>query len=246
LIKALAGGFYSHSAVWNGDKVIDATKGGIVHRELETDMREQWYIDAYRWHSPPPGSQVLGGGSYPCKPVTEEADRIVKEETKFAYDELVMAALVVAATRLAPTEVLRKWTRQIMGGLDLWIHEHITGKGKKTMMCTGVVCNSYWRAKTSPNYAIVLVSDGTLRSLEEVIARASASEYAALQSQLARMLVSAAEADDKFISVTPCDLERSKSLRFVGRLSEEPKPALEPEMAKDLAEIERMVQKSQP
>jgi len=230
--------------VWNGEKVVDATEDGIVHNKLQDDINAQWYIDAYRWHSKPPKNQDLGGGDYPYKPVTDEADEIANAGYKFAYDELVMAALVVAATRLAPTEVLRKWTRRIMGRLDVWIHEHITGRGKKTMMCTGVVCNSFWRAKTSPNYAIVLEPNGKLRTLEEVIARDSATDHEALQSQLARMLESAAEADDKFISVTPCDLERSENLRFVGRLSEEPRPALDPELAKDLAEIERMVEES--
>ena len=243
LIKALAGGFYSHAAVWNGEKVVDATEDGIVHNKLQDDISAQWYIDAYRWHSPPPGNQVLGGGDYPYRPVTDEADRIVREETKFAYDELVMAALVVAATRLAPTEVLRKWTRRIMGGLDVWIHKHITGK-KKTMMCTGVVCNSFGKAKPRPRYAIKIESDDTLRSLKEVIELRSPSDDEVLQQQVARMLVSAAEADDEFISVTPCDLEQSESLRFVGRLSEEPKPALDPELAKDLVEIERIVEES--
>ena len=246
LIKALAGGFYSHSAVWDGEKVVDATKRGIVLNKLEDDIKAQWYIDAYRWHSKPPGSQELGGGGYPYQPVTDEADGIAKAGYKFAYDELVMAGLVVAASRLAPTPMLKQWAHQIATELEGWIHTHITGPGKKTMMCTGVVCNSFWKAKTSPRYAIDLASHRTLRSLKDVIALRSPSDHELLQQQLANMVLKSAEDDDAFISVTPCDLERSKSLRFVGRLSEESKPPLEPELAEGLAEIERMVKESPP
>ena len=53
LISRLDGGDYSHSAVWDGAKAVDATPDGVVRHDLQHDMDEQWFIDAYRWHSPP-------------------------------------------------------------------------------------------------------------------------------------------------------------------------------------------------
>ncbi len=156
LICAIAGGDYSHAGLWDGTRSIDASANGVHFNQLADVLAKQEYVDAYRWHGNPPPPHHLDEDGYPSAPVTYQADQIVKQGTAFAYDELLMAALVIAVSQKPTNPVIRALARVVLSKVDEWIHTHITGTKKRAMMCTQVVCTSYWEAKPNPQYAIYI------------------------------------------------------------------------------------------
>jgi len=213
LIRKLTDGFYSHSAVWDGQNVADgeyvveATARGVRSDTLDFETGEQWYVDAWRWKPHPPNGHNLGDlPDYPSQPVTDEADSIAKRGVQFAYDELLMAALVVVLSRLPTEPLMRAAIRIGLSALEDWIHSHITG-GKESMMCTAVVCTSFWEAPPNPKYAINISVDGSraaqlLAAASQPprpqvppgvsIAERTAADYEELRRQCARLLLEAA------------------------------------------------------
>jgi hypothetical protein len=256
LIKRLDGGDYSHSAVWDGPSAVDATEDGFVRRELEKDIGYQWYLDAYRWHSPAPGSTDLGAGSYPYGPVIARNDRIVDAKTKFAYDELLMLAVIVAVSKEPSDKWLGRAVRLLLSRAEQWIHEHIFAKpGTAAMTCAESVAVSFDEAVPA-KYAIELEVDqskeydtiAAARSRESGggIMRAFSS-YDEVKRRYAELIVTAAPATARGLHaaidartdvrmnlppgcVTPHDLQTSPSLRKLGRLSPwKPRPPADSE-----------------
>jgi len=244
LIRRLGGGDYSHAAVWDGKCAVDATEKGIVRRDLDKDIKAQWYIDAYRWHSPsppPPSSATdLGNPPYPFEPVIARSDRIVADGTQFAYDELFMAALVVTLSDEPDDEWLRKAVRMLLGRTEEWVHDHVTSRGKTVMTCSQTVAVSFDEASPA-NYTIEF-DVARHREFETFTlgpAPQNLSSYGALKRRYAELVAEAAPAIAQGIqtaniapqglgpgislpsgSVTPHDLQTSPSLRLLGRLSE--------------------------
>ena len=153
LIRRLDGGDYSHAAVWDGKCAVDATEKGVVRRDLKKDTDAQWYVDAYRWHSRPPPID-LGEPSYPFQPVIARSDRIVDARTGFAYDELLLGALVIAVSKKPPDRWLRMAVRLLLSRVEQWVHEHIDARrGTIGMTCSETVAVSFDEA-APPIYAI--------------------------------------------------------------------------------------------
>ncbi|HEY4953707.1 MAG TPA: hypothetical protein VII02_02360, partial [Gemmatimonadaceae bacterium] len=159
LIRRLDGGDYSHAAVWDGKCAVDATENGVVRNNLSDDIKEQWYIDAYRWHSPTPGSTDLGDATYPWDPVIARSNRIVDARTKFAYDELLMGALVIALSK-EPTDKWLRWSvRLLLSRVEEWVHEQISARrGTTAMTCSETVAVSFDEAEP-PKYTIEVKVD---------------------------------------------------------------------------------------
>lgn len=155
LIRRLDGGDYSHAAVYDGTFAVDATRKGFKRHELKDDMAEQWYIDAYRWHSPPPDPNDLGSGQYPPKPVIARNDLIVDAKTRFAYDELVMAAVVIALSEEPDDKWLRRSVRLLLSRVATWMHDHVFSvPGRSTMTCSESVTRSFDEAQPPSKYEI--------------------------------------------------------------------------------------------
>jgi hypothetical protein len=249
LIRRLDGGDYSHAAVWDGKQAVDATARGVVRRDLSDDIKAQWYIDAYRWHSPPPDSADLGHATYPPDPVIARSDRIVDEHTKFAYDELIMGALVIALSRKPTDKWLRISVRLLLSRVEEWVREHITAKpGTTAMTCSETVAVSFDEA-VPPKYTIevdvdpdrdyqafapappparrthVFSSyDALKRRYAELFAEAEPNTALRLQAAAVALRGVGASVDLPPGSVTPRDLQTSPSLTLLGRLSETKEP----------------------
>lgn len=162
LIRRIDGGQYSHAALWDGAHALDATEHGVVRNDLEKDEQAQLYIDAYRWHAMPNQGAVLGDAGYPAAPVLAVADEIVEQKTTFAYDELVMSALVIALSREPADKWLRASARVILSRVEIWLHEHIFSKpGRNTMVCSETVARSFGEAQQPPDYSIDVIVDGS-------------------------------------------------------------------------------------
>lgn len=207
MIRILSGGLYSHAAVWDGENVIEATERGVKRDTLQFETTAQVYVDAYRWQPLPPEDHQLGDPAYPSRPVTDQAGAIAAAGPKFAYDELLMAAFVISVSDL-PLGPFRALAREVVWKLDAWVHKHVEGRKKRTMVCTEVVCTSFWQADPNPLYAINIQVGGSRAAqlvaaasrpsprraalVKGAIAAPSMSEDEELRRQCARLLLRAA------------------------------------------------------
>ena len=158
-IIKMAGGSYSHSSVWDGHDVIGAITRGVVRDALKNEVGAQAYVDAYRWRPVPAGGHELGDARYPAVPVLAEAGKLADGHYKFAYDELMLAGLVVLVSKANWSPWMRAAARVILSKLDAWVHEVVVKLGYRGMMCTEVVCTSYWKAPRPHDYAISIRLD---------------------------------------------------------------------------------------
>jgi hypothetical protein len=204
-IRLLSGGSYSHAGLWDGRYSIDATKHGVKRNPLADVVSEQRYVDAFRWH-PVPLDGHLGDTAYPYAPVLNEAAAIVALGPKFAYDELLMAGLVIAISGMPSSLALRVAARIILSQLQRLVHILIP-PGKRGMMCTEVVCTSFWKALPKGHYAInILLGASRAADLLKKIAGpslgpagwatrslddTSAATYRDVQAECARLVLEA-------------------------------------------------------
>lgn len=195
LIRKIGGGLYSHAAVWDGAYVIEATKKGVKRDPLSFELEEQWYVDAYRWRPVPPDGHVLGDPQYPYQPVTSASDKIATLGPRFAYDELLMAGLVIALSGLPADPLLRAAARVALSNLEWWIHTNIDQRHKRGMMCSEVVTTSYWRATPNPRYAIQIFVDAP-RKVRLLAAAARSASRPAVRRRRAADDPSEREYDD--------------------------------------------------
>jgi hypothetical protein len=161
LIRRIDGGDYSHSAMWDGQFAVDATGSGLKRRELEKDEDVQWFIDAYRWHEPPETGPVLGSPKYPTQPVLDEIDEIYEHGADFAYDGLLLAALVIWVSNRPADKWLRAAARILLSRFEAWFLKRIRKPGKTAMVCSETVARSFDQAEQPPNYAIEIIVDGS-------------------------------------------------------------------------------------
>jgi hypothetical protein len=152
-------GIYSHSAMWDGTRVVEATLGGVHATTLE-DEQKQAYVDAYRWQSMPPHVHVLREKGYPSEPVTAQTDIIASEGPEYAYIKLMVAALVIGLSKVKDSPRLAV-LKEVRYQLGRWIDDYIDRDGKKGMTCTEVVCTSFWQADPQGKYAINIDIDGS-------------------------------------------------------------------------------------
>jgi hypothetical protein len=213
LIRRLDGGLYSHAAVWDGEFAVDATERGVVRNQLEKDEAEQWYMDAYRWHAAHPNDDPdLGSAEYPSKPVLDESDKIVRQGTAFAYDELVLAALVIWLSNQPADRWLRAAARLLLSRFEAWLLEKIRKPGKTAMVCSETVARSFDQAKQPPDYTIQVIVDGSrdaaaiaaaVKAERAILAGvrptlpAPASSYDALKRRYGQLLVRSKTEDER-------------------------------------------------
>ncbi len=159
LITKLDDGIYSHAAVWDGVCVVEATLRGVLRTTLE-DEETQAYLDAYRWQSMPPDVHPLGEDGYPFPPVTQQADQIAAQGPKYSYHKLMLAAVVIAMSKLPATAERREAVRRVLSKIEAWIEEYIK-PDTRGMTCTEVVSTSYWKAVPQGKYAVNVRIDGS-------------------------------------------------------------------------------------
>ena len=188
LITEFDDGIYSHSAVWDGECVVEATLRGVLRTTLE-DEETQGHLDAYRWHPSPPNGHVLGDPEYPYQPVTEQADKIAKSGAKYSYNKLLLAALVIGASKVPANPIMRALVRKLLSKLAAWVLA-LEKEGRRGMTCTEVVSSSFWDASPDRRYAINILVDGS-RDFEAI------GDVAGPLGPRAKRLLSAFERDKR-------------------------------------------------
>jgi hypothetical protein len=250
LICGVDGGSYSHAALWDGERAIEATLGGVHANPIEHSLLSLRYVDVYRFHRQ---GSWLGTEGWPAEPVVEQARSFVGG--RFAYAELLMAAMVVALGRPTAPAAMKLALSRLGGHAGHYYASKLfpasaLGDAK---VSTEIVAAAYSGARSTPAQTYAL--DVRLRGWTDepapagVRARAHAALEAdyrdlALQWRL-RLRAGAPELADVIerlaqtgeaasrralgrigerglpaCCATPRDLETSPSLECMGRLSQ--------------------------
>lgn len=166
IIEFLDQGDYSHVTQYidkdkaTGDyMVVEATTKGIKYHNTDEDFKAQNLIDAYRFVSP--SGNHIGDPGWPAAPMTNLAKTYAGG--KYAYDDLLMVAVMLIAVEYPKEENVRELIRLLAafveGELEKWLNAN---SSKTPMTCVEVATSCHWAAPTTPpnKYAIEVLITG--------------------------------------------------------------------------------------
>jgi len=241
MIVLLDGGTYSHAALYAGKIdgkhcVIQATGRGVVCDPIEK-IQEEIFVDVFRFNK---DKHKLGEKNYPWEPILEIGQAYVDSHVKYAYDHLIILALL-AITRDIP---LDSFSKKLLRGIldqaaDLIFR--LLDKGIVPMVCSELVYRCYDEADNNKKYQLS-ISDFTvnkfMKNSQEAKTAVSTIENTvdnnmdiALKKSKERFLEAYNKVKEKENSmkwsindladscVSPKDFEYSKDLIKIGRLS---------------------------
>lgn len=241
MIVLLDGGTYSHAALYAGKIngkhcVIQATGRGIVCDPIEK-LKEAVFVDVFRFNK---NGHKLGDANYLSTPILEIGQAYVESHIKYAFDHLIMLALL-GITRDIPLKY--SWKKQLRIALD---HAadflfKLLDKGIRPMVCTEIVYRCFDEADENKKYQLSIsalkLSEFSKKS-KEVTKDLSMMENTVdseidleLQKSKKRFLEAYSKVKEKenplmssntdMISscVFPKDFENSKDLIKIGRLN---------------------------
>jgi hypothetical protein len=160
VICSVDGGTYSHAAVWDGERVVEATLGGIYANPIEQGLDVCPYVDVYRFHRK---GCWLGDDGWSADPIQRRARCYVGDT--YLYPDLLMATLVVALGRRTSVAAMARIVssfgdrvgRSIAGKLLL-----ATGRASPASTSTALVAAIYHEAASTPEHRYAL--DVSVRS----------------------------------------------------------------------------------
>lgn len=151
LLCALDDCAYSHSALWDGERVVCATPKGVRARPLERVYERHHAVDAHRFRF---YDHVLGEPGWPAKPVIAAAHGWLGDD--HAYHELFLAGLLVAVHRRPPREARRLALELMAGRIAEFTQNHITQHKRLPIACAEVVAGAFWAAEALPEHKFAL------------------------------------------------------------------------------------------
>jgi hypothetical protein len=222
IIQWFDGTVYSHASIYDGSMIVEAIVGGVIKRDVAVSVSDSLYVDVWRLRK---HGHFIGTPELPAGPVIDVVDRYAEEGDRYAYEELLLLAMLCTARRL-PLPFLR-WA---LDGAASFLEELVDGE-MEPMICSELVfrCFSeageeYYprirgvdiRAKIEtlhmPNRDINSMSASD-RAVAEFLDKYAEAKKMATRNEL---LMAAIEADPNFI--TPGDLKKSPDFRMIGRL----------------------------
>jgi hypothetical protein len=222
LIQWFSGSEYSHASIYDGSLVVEALMEGVKKNDVAVSVADSVYVDVWRLKKE---GHLIGSPQLPYGPVLDLVVTYAAEGGRYAYEELLLLALLCTTRRL-PLPFLR-WA---LDSAASWLEE-IVDEEREPMTCSELVfrCFSEAGAEYCPRIRGVdirakvetLHAPGrALRSMSETD-RAVAqflNRYATAKRKGSRdeLLMAAVEADPNF--VTPADLKRSPDFTKIGRL----------------------------
>jgi len=193
------------------------------------------YVDVYRFAK---DGHHLGDADWPPKPVTNTAAAFVAEGDRYAYEQILLLA-VLATTRRIPLDPVSKRVLRFVLDHAAGLLLKLTSGGKEPMICSELVDRCFKEAVQPGKYALRIAgvdyaalraaaaralrpdADDDTRELERA-RRAFLTAYLAAREQGARAAIRgegpAAQVLEVPDFVTPHDLEASRDLEKVGRL----------------------------
>lgn len=103
LVKLVDGGDYSHSAIWDGECVVESTLEGVKlnsYKNYFNGKHDVQYLDLYRFMTPE--NQPLGSSGWPVEPIIKKAHEYVEKGTNYAHNELLLLGVMVALRQHLP------------------------------------------------------------------------------------------------------------------------------------------------
>jgi len=158
-ILALDQGNYTHSSLWDGSHVIEALKDGVQTNDpLSLTLTNQVLVDVYRFDK---DNEHFGAVGYPVDPLLEAARAF--RGYAYGYSKLVLAGLLLLTCEI-PKEgalrvVLKLIEMPILREMEKWL------KADHSMVCSEVVAQAFWDARTNPanHYGLPSALDGHRR-----------------------------------------------------------------------------------
>lgn len=223
LIQWFDGSEYSHASIFDGEMVVEAISEGVRRRSVAVTMEDTLFVDVWRLRK---DGDFIGSPQLPAQPVLDAIIRFVEEGDRYAFEELLLLALLCTSRRL-PLPFLR-WSLDHAASAIV----DMVDAGKEPMTCSELVYRCFTeageayrpritgvdiRAKIeimhAPGKQVKAMTDAD-RLVAEFLERYAASKNLATRDAL---LMAALEADPNF--VTPKDLRKSPDLVKTGRLA---------------------------
>lgn len=239
LIFLVDGGSYSHSAIYDGRRVVEAIGSGVTSRSVKESVKGADYVDVYRFAK---DGHRLGEAGWPDDPILDTVDGFVEQDGRYAYEQVLLLAALAATRRIPLDPVSKRILRTVLDAAADLIAKLIAG-GKEPMICSELVSRSFSEAGGKGKYALRIPGISLAARAARLVRMArrgkrprmdkDTREFERARAAFLQAYVAArrearpgvARARARRIAgvvvpdfVTPRDLERSRDLRVVGRL----------------------------
>lgn len=157
LIRLFDGSKYSHTSIYDGEKVMEALDPGIVTRPVATSIADSTFVDAYRFISVP-DKEPLGSAKCPDKPVRDRIAYYQANPQRYAYEQILLLALLAATRRIPVVSWIPGLSLVLRAILDraAWVLAKLMGGGKEPMICSELVYRCYAEATNDGKYALTI------------------------------------------------------------------------------------------
>lgn len=222
LIQWFGGSRYCHASIYDGAMVIEAIAEGVRRRSLEESAAGSAHVDVWRLKT---DEGLIGSAGLPAEPVLGVASRYAAENGRYAYEALLLLALL-STTRRLPLPFLR-W---VLDGAASVLND-LVDEAKEPMICSELVfrCFSGAGERYCPRIRGIDLRarletmhlpgrpKRTMSSADREVAD-FLDTYAKAKKLGSRdeLIMAAIGADPNF--VTPRDLHKSPDLFMAGRL----------------------------
>jgi predicted protein tyrosine phosphatase len=97
LVKQVGGGDYSHAAFFDGKRIIEAGSDGVISSTIEEDIKQQKYIDVYRFKSA--SDNTCEDPDWSLDPVIKQAHMYLNNKTYYADNQLYLLVVLITLRR---------------------------------------------------------------------------------------------------------------------------------------------------
>jgi hypothetical protein len=136
LIQALDGTPFNHASLYLGDGFVgEAVREGVVRRSLSASGAAASFVMARRLPSPAD-----------VRPVLARASTYLGQRARYAYEEILLLAILTISRRVEPTPVLGRLIRRVVDGAASTINRFIsdvTSPRREPMICSEFVARCY-------------------------------------------------------------------------------------------------------
>ncbi|WP_069999665.1 hypothetical protein [Cellulosilyticum sp. I15G10I2] len=230
LIELFDGGIYSHSALYIGvvdgsHSVIQATSQGVACNPL-TMLEQEIFTDVFRFNK---SNHKIGDENYPFKPIDQVGSHYVAEGLQYAYDHLILLAVLTVTRQIPLDPMTKKILRKILDNAAAYIFK-LLDQGKTPMVCSELVYRCFDEADEAKKYQLNISAlemsarlqddGGKLNEIDEELLKAKQNFidiwHKAKQAEYNIL---------DFVSypvaacVSPKDISTSKDLQNIGRLN---------------------------
>ncbi len=156
-IRLLDGGDYSHAALFDGNKIVEAGLRGVVMTPLEKEVSAQKYVDVYRFKSD--SGSPFSFPDWPVEPVIQKAHYYFDKKTTYANNQLFLLGFLLVFKKF-PINHVKKAALRTCLILVLKLYKKITqGKETKSVVCSELVYRSFYEAVPKGKYGLYVVRE---------------------------------------------------------------------------------------